>query len=284
MQYEYVEVKTAQNIFLNGFYACAGQKACVLFVPGLAGNFLENKFVRVLAEKCFAHQMDFVFSHNQGSFQIMSFPRLDETGKMSGVLKGAAYEQLEDCVYDLAAWFDFMKDYEEVYLLAHSLGCNKVVRYLQDHKPANLKKVVLIAPQDNAGFFDLPIHAGMVDEAKANVAAGHPDKLLTKKLLDYCVISSGTCLDFVANSKFNNIPYKTADGDMSALKKIIWPTLAVIGSKEDERITEYMQKVVAALPQGEFAVIPNANHLFKNQEKALADKVAAFLSASLSRE
>ena len=242
MQYEYIEVKTDQNIFLNGFYARAGNKACVLFVPGFAGNFLENPFVLVLAEECFHNQMDFVCAHNQGSFQIMSFPYLKEDGKLSSVLKGAAYEHLEDCVYDLKAWFDFVKDYETVYLMAHSLGCNKVVHFLQNTKPANLKKVVLLAPQDNAGFFDLPIHAGMVDEAKENIKAGRSNKLLTKKLLDFCVISSETCLDFAKNIKFNNIPYKTPNGDMSALKEITWPTLTLIGSKEDKKAAEYMQK------------------------------------------
>ena len=127
MQYRYIEVKTKQNIFLNGFYAKSDNKACVLFMPGLAGNFMESKFARILGQECVSHKVDFLFTHNQGSFQIMSFPYLKDDGKFSNIMKGAAYEHFEDCVYDLDAWFDFVKDYEEVYLIAHSLGCNKVV-------------------------------------------------------------------------------------------------------------------------------------------------------------
>ncbi|MBQ3695515.1 MAG: alpha/beta hydrolase [Alphaproteobacteria bacterium] len=277
MQYEYIEVKTKQNIFLNGFYAKGGNKSCVLFVPGFAGNFMENKFARVLVEECFKNKMDAVFAHNQGSSQVMSFPCLKADGTISSVVRGAAYEHLEDCVYDLDAWFDFVKDYESVYLIAHSLGCNKVVHYLRDHKPTNLKKVVLLAPQDNAGFFDLPMHAGMVDEAKENIKAGWADRLLTKKMFGCLVMSSATCLNFISHPEFNNIPYKTANGDMPMLREITWPTLVVIGSQESEQAEVCMQKVAMALPRGQYAVIPNANHLFKNQEKALANRVVEFL-------
>ena len=277
MQYEYIEVKTEQNIFLNGFYAKENNKACVLFIPGLAGSFMESKFARILAQECINNKIDFLFTHNQGSFQIMSFPYLKEDGKLSNIMKGAAYEHFEDCVYDLDTWFDFVKDYEEVYLIAHSLGCNKVVHYLQDHKPNNLKKVILLAPQDNVNFPHLSIHEGMLEEAKSNIQAENPDKLLTKKLLGGCVISSKTYFDFITNSKINNIPYKTPNGDMSVLQKINWPTLVLIGSKEDEKAGEYMEKVAKALPKGKFAIIHDANHVFKNQEKVLSEKIISFL-------
>ena len=277
MHYEYVEVKTEQNIFLNGFHAKEGHKSCVLFIPGLAGSFMESKFARELARACIENKIDFLFAHNQGSFQTISFPYLNEDGKLSNIMKGAAYEHFEDCVYDLDAWFSFLKEYENFYMIAHSLGCNKIVHYLQNHQPAHLKKVVLLAPQDNENFPKLPMHEGMLDEASENIKAGQPDKLLTKKLLGGCVISSQTYYDFITDSKINNIPYKTSNGDMSALEKIVYPTLVIIGSKEDEKADEYMQKIANTLPAGQSAVIPSANHVFKNQEKALSDTVISFL-------
>ena len=73
MQYEYMEVKTEQNIFLNGFHAKEGHKSCVLFIPGLAGSFMESKFARELAKACLENEIDFLFAHNQDSFQIISF-------------------------------------------------------------------------------------------------------------------------------------------------------------------------------------------------------------------
>ena len=56
-----------------------------------------------------------------------------------------------------------------------------------------------------------------------------------------------------------------------------WPTLVLIGSKEDEKVAEYMEKVAKALPKGKSTVIPDANHVFKNQEKALSEKIISFL-------
>jgi len=277
MHYEYVEVKTEQNIFLSGFHAKESHKSCVLFIPGLAGSFMESKFARELAQACLENEIDFLFTHNQGSFQIISFPYLNEDGKLSNIMKGAAYERFEDCIYDLDAWFSFLKDYEDVYVIAHSLGCNKIVYYLQDHQPSHLKKIILLAPQDNVNFPKLPMHEGMLDEATKNIKTGQADKLLTKKLLGGCVISSQTYYDLITNPKINNIPYKTSNGDMSALEKIVYPTLAIIGSKEDEKANEYMQKIANTLPAGQSAVVPDANHVFKNQEKALSDTVISFL-------
>ena len=280
MQYEFVEVKTAQHILLNGFYAHQNNNACAVFIPGLAGNFMEQHlFAHVLGQECLKNNIDFLFAHHQGSFQIMSFPHLDEDGTRSNIIRGAAYENFDDCVYDLDAWIQFVSKYDKVYLMCHSLGCNKVVHYLQSKTPQNLAKLVLLAPQDNVNFPNLPIHQEMLKEAKENTLNGSADKLLTNKLFGFCVISSKTFFDLMTNIKINNIPYKAAQGDLPALQNIQCPTLAIIGSKEDEKATEYMQKIANALPHGKSAVIPNANHMFKNQEKALADTVISFLLA-----
>jgi len=118
-------------------------------------------------------------------------------------------------------------------------------------------------------------------EAKANIAAGQPDKLLSKKFLGYCVISSHTFYDFNTNKNINNIPYKTPNGDMSALEKITCPLLAVIGAEEDARAAEYMKKIADTVSNGESAVIPNANHIFKSQEQILATRVLEFLTKEL---
>lgn len=64
---------------------------------------------------------------------------------------------------------------------------------------------------------------------------------------------------------------------MSRLQKITCPVLAIIGSKEDENAQEYMQKVANSVSYGQAVVIPDANHVFKNQEKVLSDKIIDFL-------
>lgn len=277
MQWEYVEIKTDQDIFLNGFYASKGNKSCAIFIPGVSGCFIENKFARVLAQDCVKNNIDFLFAHNQGSFQIIKLPCLKEEDKLSSKMLGAAYEHFDDCIYDLDAWFRFVSGYENLYVIAHSLGCNKLLHYLQKHKISNLKKIVLLAPEDLANFINIPEHSGMLTEAETNLAANQPDKILSKKFLGYCVISSQTYYDFVNNKNINNIPYKTPHGDMSALKNIDCPLFAVIGAKEDERATEYMQKIADVVKYGKSAVIPDANHVFKNQEKILSLTVMEFL-------
>ena len=67
---------------------------------------------------------------------------------------------------------------------------------------------------------------------------------------------------------------------MSALKKIECPVFVVIGSKEDEKAEEYMQKIASTVLNGKSVVIPGANHVFKNQEDTLAVEIITFLQNS----
>ena len=95
-------------------------KKCILYIPGLTGNFFESKFPREIADESIKRGYDFLFSHNQGSFQIIDFPFLREDGKLKSKTKGATYEKFEDCVfdidrfwgtakYDFAEWFKIIK-------------------------------------------------------------------------------------------------------------------------------------------------------------------------------
>jgi len=278
MKFEYIEVKTEQNIFLNGFHTTGGNKSCAIFIPGVSGNFMENKFARVIGDVCIENNIDFLFAHNQGSFQIANPPCIKGNGNLSSIMRGAAYEFFNDCIYDLDAWMKFVSNYENLYIVAHSLGCNKTLHYLQKTTPTNLKKIVLLAPEDLETFRDIPEHKGLFEEATSNIEAGQPNKLLSKKFLGYCVMSSHTFYDFITNPKINNIPYKTPNGDMSALEKITCPLFAVIGAEEDAKATEYMHKIANTVSDGKSMVIPDANHIFKNQEQTLANKVIEFLT------
>ena len=46
MDLKYIEVITEQNIKLSGFLSTKNNKKCILFIPGMSGNFINTYFTR----------------------------------------------------------------------------------------------------------------------------------------------------------------------------------------------------------------------------------------------
>lgn len=280
MTFEFVETFSKQNIKLFGCLLQKNNKRCILYIPGLVGNFFESKFPREIGKGCIEKGYDFLFSHNQGSFQIIDFPFLREDGKLKSITRGATYEKFEDCVYDIDAWVEFLDKfgYEEIILLCHSMGCNKIVYYLNQKDNNKISKVILLSPQDNVNFSNLDMHSGLLEEAEKNIKKGEPDKILSKKFLGFCLMSSETYYQEITNKNINNIPYKTPNGDFSLLNTIHKPIYIIIGSDDiGKNGKEYMQKVINNCQNAKYTILADANHNFKDKELELNEIIFDYL-------
>ena len=250
-----------------------------MYVPGLAGNFFESKFTRYITQLSIENGYDFLFSHNQGSFQVIELPYLTE-GKLKSIIKGAAYEKFEDSLYDIDSWVQYLDnlEYKEIILLCHSLGCNKVIYYLSKINNDKISKVILLAPQDNVNFSKLDIHKGLLEEAINNIKNGYPDKILSKKFLGFCLMSSQTYFQEITNKTINNIPYKSNNGNFSVLNSIKREIYIIIGSKDvGENGNDYMKKIVKNCYNAKYDIIFDTNHNFKNKESQLAKLIIDYL-------
>ena len=281
MNFEFVETMTKQNISLFGCLSKKNDnKRCILYIPGLAGNFFESKFPRTIAKESVEKGYDFLFSHNQGSFQIIGFPFLRDDGKMKSITRGATYERFEDSIFDIEAWLDFLEKskYKEIVILCHSMGCNKIVYYLSQKNDNRISRVILLAPQDNVNFSELEMHKGLLNEAIKNINNGEPNKILSKKFLGFCLMSSETYFQEITNKNINNIPYKTIDGDFSLLKTIDKPIYIIIGS-DDIGVNgkEFMKRTINNCQTAKYDIIVDANHNFKNKESELIKLIFNYL-------
>lgn len=281
MNFEFVETMTEQNIKLFGCLSKKNNKRCILYIPGLTGNFFESKFPREIGKVSVEQGYDFLFSHNQGSFQIIEFPFLREDGKLKSITKGATYENFEDCVYDIDAWLQYLDKlgYEEIVVLGHSMGCNKIVYYLNQKNNSKISKVILLSPQDNVNFSKLDIHKGLLEEAEENIKNGNSEKILSKKFLGFCFMSSKTYYQEITNKNINNIPYKTLNGDFSLINTIDKPIYIIIGSDDiGEKGNEYMKKVIDNCQNAKYDILTDANHNFKNKESELSGLIFEYLN------
>lgn len=278
MDLKYVEVITKQNIKLSGLLKSGNNKKCILFIPGMSGNFINTYFTRDLMNHCNELGYDFLYSHNQGSFESINLP-IYKNNKWSSIKKGSAYENFEDSLYDIDAWIKYVSNiYDEIIIIAHSLGCNKIVYYLNNYNSLKIRKLILLGPQDSINFKDLSIHKGMLEEAENNINKGLNDKLLSKKFLGFNIMSSETYYKEINNKNINNIPYKTNDADYRMINNINIPIYIIIGSLDiGEKGKIYMNNLMKNIKYGSYKILNNANHNFKDKEKELCDLILNYL-------
>ena len=272
MKYEYVETITKSNIKLNGMMINNNNDKCVLYIPGMGASFFDSDFARSLMTYLANNNYDFIFGHNQGSFQIISYKYLREDGKWKNKILGTTFEDYNECINDIDAWIKYAESLgkKEIILIGHSRGCNKIVSYLSRKKAPAVSKIVLLSPQDMSNFNDLEMHIGMYEESKKNVEDGNENKLLEKRFLDFAYVSSKVYLDIVDNIDANNIPYKLIKGDFKQFEKIDKDILVVIGTKDGgENSKKYMEEVCKHSKKCQYALINDANHTYDNKFEEL---------------
>jgi len=283
-----IDIKNSQGIILKGcLFDVSHKDICVLFVPGMAGNIIENKFIQILAEEFQKKGIGFVCGHNQGSFHIVDLP-CDNQEEF--VRKGVAFEKFDDCISDIDAYINFIikLGYKRIVLIGHSLGANKVIYYLSHNKSNLIKCYVLLGAPDMAEEVNLIVGKDkLIDEAKKNIKNGEPDKMLSKLIWDYYILSSARFIDLIENEHSHNLPITSGVGSFEQLKSIQLPLLAVAGERDDSCSNDIEKYLSVLIERSEFAgeqaIIKNAGHTYVGQEKELFNVIYKFISCNLNK-
>ena len=283
-----IDVKNSQGVVLKGcLFDVAHKDVCVLFIPGMAGNIIENKFIQVFGEEFQKKEIGFVCGHNQGSFHIVDLPCDNQDGF---VRRGVAFERFDDCISDIDAYINFIikLGYERIVLIGHSLGANKVIYYLSQNKSNLIKCYVLLGAPDMAAEVNLIDGKDkLIDEAKKNIKNGKPDRLLSKLIWDYYILSSARFVDLIGNENSHNLPITSGVGSFEQLKSIQLPLLAVAGERDDccsSDIEKYLSTLIEKSEfAGEHAIIKDAGHTYVGREKELFNVVYNFISYHLDK-
>jgi pimeloyl-ACP methyl ester carboxylesterase len=196
---------------------------------------------------------------------------------------GAAYEIVDDCRHDVAAWVNFLqtRGHDRIVLIGHSLGAVKAV-YAQAHeKLPNVAAVVAVSPPrlsysafmsaaDSTPFWE------SMRTAEELVQTGRGEDLFTSKYPFPLLITAASYIDKYGPAERYNI--LNFAGDVNC------PALFVYGSKElasGGMPFEGMPEALAALPGGErrrVEVVEGADHFYAGVASELASQVAAWLS------
>ncbi len=269
-----------------------GGDTCVVFIHGMSGNILENYFAEFLGKTLSEKGIGFIYGHNRGYCHINDIrmrKKLND-GENKTTRQGVTYERFSESVFDIDLWINESKKlgYTKIILMGHSLGCNKAIHYLAKKKGTGIIGVILASPPDIVGLVKLPKYqpdySELLKEAKNNLKAGLPRKLLSAPIWGWYNLSSQTFFDlFQDNCVADNLPLLRNPSKFQELQRIKVPVLAFLGEHDDIVIRSLKEDLnlikekATECPNFTTSIVKGANHNYENRESELARLVLEWI-------
>lgn len=199
---------------------------------------------------------------------------------------GAAYEMVDDCRHDVAAWVDFLRQRvgPRVLLLGHSLGAVKCI-YAVAHEP-QLAPVAVIAvspPRLSYSWFcSSPQAAEFLEtyqRAEQFVSTGQPTALLDVKLpLPFVITAAGYVEKYGPEERYNYLRFVGSAGTV----------LVTLGSVEMENnpafrgSREALDELAARRTAITAVTVAGADHFYTGVRREAVAAVEAWLRTTLT--
>lgn len=282
MNTKFLRVATDDKLLLQGFLRASDttSRKVILHIHGMAGNFYENRFLDTMASTFTSNGYDLCSPNTRGHDFIADFPIVGEEEKYKRI--GTIYETFEECVYDIAAWLNYLESvgYKEIILQGHSLGAVKIAYYLSKTADTRISKLILLSPPDMVGLAEREAyHQDMMDLSKKMIEEGRGREMLPKVLWDWYLLSANTYRDF--HTRDNPIDvFNVYDKDKrSVLSEIRIPVYAFFGSRDDAALLDpaeeltILKKKTTNCTRFDQEVIEGAPHSYFVHERELAEKI-----------
>lgn len=297
MHVELVRTVTRDGLRLDGALAAAslplgegtsdrpasqGGATAALLLHGVASNFYTSSTFEPLIPRLQTLGIAALSVNTRGHDSVFGA----SLGNMRRRL-GAAYETVDDCRLDVAAWIEFLKrrNHERIVLIGHSLGAIKAV-YSQVHeKFAEVAGVVAVSgPRlSYSTFMNAPessLFWESMHTAQQLAKTGQADELFTSKYPFPLLITAGSYIDKYGPAERYNLLKFAAD--------LPSPALFTYGSKELANggiafagVPEAL-KLLPNSERREVSIIDGADHVYTGTAERLADAVCQWLGKSLA--
>lgn len=294
MRGELVRTFTEDGLELQGLF-CQSAEAngiSLLHIHGFTGNFYEARFVDHIAKQAAKRGYAFLTVNTRGHDYRSGFIKKTASG-LTHVRIGTAYEVLEECIFDIKAWIDFLQErgYSKVILQGESAGPLKTVFYQHQTQDERVRGLVLISPVDHIGLQRMVIrdkYDEAVSVARQLIEDGKADELMPRV---YCPlwefpISAKTYLNaFGPNTKSGIFSFHNPNAGFEALSTIECPILvtygtveeAVVGNKVEEALSTIKRKAKSS-KRCDTAIIRDAPHDYLNHENELSETIGNWIA------
>jgi len=294
---ELVRTFTEDGLELQGLFCPSAETngTALLHIHGFTGNFYEERFVDRIAEQVVKRGYAFLAANTRGHDYRSGFIKKTVSG-LTHVRIGTAYEILEECVFDIKAWIDFLqrRGYLKVILEGESAGPLKTVFYQHQTQDERVQGMVLISPVDHIGLQRM-VTAEKYDEAinvaKQMIKHGKSDELMPRiycPLWDFS-ISARTYLNaFGPDTKSGIFNFHDPNARFEELSTIKCPILAtygtvreaVVGNNVEEALSIIKKRAISS-KRCDTAIVRDAPHDYLGHEEELSEIIENWIAAVL---
>lgn len=287
MKAEFLRITTEDKLILQGIIYKPEKTTskAYLHIHGMAGNFYENRFLDAMAIELTRAGYAFLCINTRGHDIIADFPIASPKEEYKRI--GNAYEKFEECLLDIKAATDYLKQnkYNEIILCGHSLGAVKVAYYIAETQDSRIKKLILMSPPDMISLIEQEnYHNELLEKSKKMIAENHGDELLPIKIFGEYRLSANTYVNLFSRDypvDIFNLYNKTKP---SLLKEIKIPVFAFFGEKDDAAVTSTSETLAIIKNKTsntsifDTGIIENASHSYFSKEKEMAERIVNWLS------
>jgi dienelactone hydrolase len=286
MLVDLVQTTTSDGVRLDAVWQAplAPGALCIdafLLVHGTGGSFYSSTVFDALAECLLAAGVG-VLRINTRGHELMSNAATSRGGRRLG----AAYEVVDDCRHDIAAWVAWLKEKAgpRIGLLGHSLGAVKCL-YAQANEPdpAVACVVAVSPPRLSYSWFLSGERAAEFNDtyqrAASLVAVREPEALLEVRLPMPMVITAGGYVEkYGPDERYNYLRF---------LDRVRCPVLLTLGEVEcagNIAFRDAAPAVAQAAPAVRVEMVPGADHFYTGVREELLRRVEGWLQHAMKYE
>ena len=249
----------------------------VLAITGIHGNFYSNPFYVDFGAAVNAAGAHFVYAQTCDAFGEIP-TRNARTG--AAETAGSWNERFAWAMEDVAAWVDWAvaRGYRRIVLAGHSLGANKMIRYLSSRQDPRVDRFLLLSP---ANVRHLAAQASAAERAlvRRRLDGGRGGERLPFELFGWIPCVADTAGDWLFSDVLDNV-HPEPDGDFSQVSRIGIPGGLLIGSLDvfaGGEPVAFLRNLAAHFPdpaRNRIVVIPGTGHTYQGKAAQTAREIA----------
>ena len=286
--------KATDGVDLEGILYKNGEKnkKILISIHGMATNCIKIRDEKI-AEDLKDLNIDMLVFNNRGH-DLVNYINKKIDGNNQKTISGTSYEEISECYNDIlgAINYTILKEYEEIYIMGHSLGCTKVIytynKLIEKNENEILNKikgVILLSLVDiptALRFYlkdDFPV---MVTYAKNMKKENMENELMPKESFIH-PISVKTFIRYaINNNDIDFARYSDKEYNFKELNNIKTPLFMRWGNNR-EMILQKADELCNMLKDKiknenlDIGFIEGADHSYTQKEEILAEQIKNFL-------
>ena len=283
---EIINFNTKDEIKLDGIINKNERQTnkVLIQIHGMTSNCFKKRD-KTIVQEIQDIEIDTIRFNNRGS-EIIRYIK----GDKNTFLGGTAYENLEDCYYDIVGAIEYAINlgYKEIYLQGHSLGCTKILYTYNKLKEENsyilknIKGIILLSLVDIPGVSKLGTTEEFIKLAEEKEKNGQIMDMMPPKSFIHPI----SVKNFLKYTKYNQdidfARFDIKEDEFEVLNKIKCPLFMRWGNvneliKQDAKdLVEFMNEKIHNESK-DIGYIDGADHGYHGKDEILANQIKVFL-------